>query len=322
MPWTDSRLTLPGLVLALSCAFLTPSTGAAEEASLLLTGARVWTGNPEQPWAAAVAVTGERILAAGTADDLARFRGPATRVLHLPGRFVAPGFIDNHTHFDRAGELILGVNLLEVSDEAGLARRVGEARDRLPRGSWLVGGDWGAYALESAFRPDRSMIDPVTPDNPALLSKWDRSLFLANGAALAAVGASCQWPGVECDEAGRITGRLAPEAAQRVRAAIPPKPLEQRLAEARAALNQLRRFGVTGIHDITPPEQLAVFQELRRRSELTVRVYARPTLDKWKDLSTVGIRHGFGDDMLKIGGLKGFVDGIMGTRPPASTSPI
>ena len=96
--------------LALSCAFLTPSTVAADEASLLLTGARVWTGNPDQPWATAVAVAGDRILAIGADTDVARFRGPATRVLHLPGRFVAPGFIDNHTHFDRAGELILGVN--------------------------------------------------------------------------------------------------------------------------------------------------------------------------------------------------------------------
>ena len=302
--------------LAAVCAVLTPSataetSAAAEEATLLLTGARVWTGNPGQPRAAAVAVAGERILAVGSVDDLARFRGPATRVLDLPGRFVAPGFIDNHTHFDRAGEVILGVNLLDVSDEAGLARRVREARDRLPRGAWLVGGDWGAYALDSPFRPHRSMIDPVTPGNPALLAKWDRSLFLANGAALAAVGASCQWPGVECED-GEMTGRLSPEAAQRVRAAIPPRPLEQRLAEARAALDQLRGFGVTGIHDITPSEQLAVFQELRRRGELTVRVYARPTLDKWKELSAVGIRPGFGDDLLKIGGLKGFVDGIMG----------
>lgn len=289
-----------------------PAARAVEEATLLLTGARVWTGFPEQPWAEAVAVAGERILAVGPAAEVARHRGPGTRVIALPGRFVAPGFIDNHTHFDRAGALILGVKLLDVADEDGLVRRVREARDRLPRGAWLVGGDWGAYALESPFRPDRSAIDPVTPDNPALLSKWDRSLFLANGAALAAAGASCDSPGVECDEAGRMTGRLSPEAAQRVRAVIPPRLLEQSLAEARAALDQLRRFGVTTIHDITPAEQLAVFQELRRRGELTVRVYARPTLDKWAELAAVGVRHGFGDEMIKIGGLKGFIDGIMG----------
>ena len=290
----------------------TPSVAAGGEASLLLTGARVWTGDPARPWAEAVAIGGERILAVGTGSEMAAHRGPATRVIDLQGRFVAPGFIDNHTHFDRAGELIVGVNLLDVSDQAGLVRRVEEARDRLPAGAWLVGGDWGAYDLESPFRPERSMIDPVTPDNPALLSKWDRSLYLANGAALAAVGASCDWPGVECDADGRMTGRLTPEAALRAQEKIPPRPLEQRLAESRAALDQLRRFGVTGIHDITPPEQLAVYQELRRRGELTVRVYARPTLDKWESLAAVGIRHGFGDDMIRIGGLKGFVDGIMG----------
>jgi predicted amidohydrolase YtcJ len=84
------------------------------------------------------------------------------------------------------------------------------------------------------------------------------------------------------------------------------------LAEARAALERLRGFGVTGIHDITSAEQLQVFQELERRGELTVRVYARPTLDKWEQLAALGIRHGFGTEWLKIGGLKGFVDGIMG----------
>ena len=237
-------------------------------------------------------------------------------MLELRGRFVAPGFIDNHTHFDRAGELILGVNLLDVADEAGLVRRVGEARDRLPAaagsaGAWLVGGDWGAYALDSPFKPHRSMIDRVSRRNPVLLSKWDRSLYLANLAALVAAGATCDWPGVECEQ-GEPTGRLTPEAAQRIRAAIPPKPMEQRLAEARAALAQLRSFGVTTIHDITSAEQLEVYQELRRRGELTVRIYARPTLDKWEELAAVGIRHGFGDDWIKIGGLKGFVDGIMG----------
>lgn len=308
------RRHLPALAfpILLSLFTLAPPAHATQEATLLLTGARVWTGDPARPWAEAVAVAGETILAVGGAEDVARHRGPGTRVLHLPGRFVAPGFIDNHTHFHRAGALILGVNLLEVSDAAGLAAEVAAARDRLPPGAWIVGGDWGAYDLESTFRPDRATIDPVTPENPALLSKWNGSLSLANGLALAAAGASCGWPGVECDEAGRMTGRLDREAAQRVREAMPPKPFEQRLAEARVALERLRGFGVTTIHDITSAEQLAVFQELRRRGELTVRVYARPTLDKWEDLAAVGIRHGFGDEVLKIGGLKGFVDGIMG----------
>jgi predicted amidohydrolase YtcJ len=109
-----------------------------------------------------------------------------------------------------------------------------------------------------------------------------------------------------------MTGRLSPEAAARVRAAIPPKTMVQKLAEARIALEQLRSFGVTTIHDNTSPEQLEVYQELRRRGELTARIYARPTLDRVEALRAMGIGPGFGDDMIRIGGLKGFVDGIMG----------
>src|SRR5690606_455383 len=126
-----------------------------------------------------------------------------------------------------------------------------------------------------------------------------------------AAGATCEWEGVECS-GGSPTGRLTGEAAARVRRAMPAKALEQRLAEAHVALQQLAGFGVTTIHDLTPAEQLAVYQELLRRDALTTRVYARPTLDKWDELRAIGIEHGFGHPMLKIGGLKGFVDGIMG----------
>ena len=144
-----------------------------------------------------------------------------------------------------------------------------------------------------------------------LVNRWDRSDFFANGAALQAAGAACSWDGVECVN-GAPTGRLSSAAAARVRRAIPPKSLEQRLAEARAAVADLASHGVTTIHDNTSADQMRVYQELRARGELTVRVYARPSLDKWDELRAVGIRHGFGDDWIRIGGLKGFVDGIMG----------
>ena len=190
-----------------------------------------------------------------------------------------------------------------------------------------MGGEWGAYeawaqgatgraAAASAapaptFTPDRFLIDSITPETPALLSKWDRSTYLANGKALALAGATCAWEGVECAN-GVPSGRLTPTAADRVRAVIPTKPLEQRLIESRTALRHLNELGVTTIHDNTAPEQFEVYQELKRRGELTVRIYGRPTLDKWDELRAVGIKHGFGDDWIKIGGLKGFVDGIMG----------
>ena len=302
-----------------------PAALPAQDATLILTGARVWTGDSARPWADAVAVTGDRILAVGSAADVARHRGAGTRVLELAGRFVSPGFIDNHTHFGQAGALLLGVNLLDVADGHALIRRVRESAARLPAGAWMTGGDWGAYEAwgrnstgaagapgsRPPFAPTRDLIDSITPNTPALLARWDRSVYLANGPALAAARADCTWDGVECLH-GRTTGRLSPAAADRVRAAMPPKTLTQRLAEARVAEAQLREYGVTTIHDITAPEQLEVYQALRRRGELTMRVYARPTLDRVEALRAQGIGPGFGDEWIRLGGLKGFVDGIMG----------
>lgn len=332
-------LTLWWLAAPAAPGRLAAQAGPGEPADVILRGGRVWTGDAGRPWAEAVAVRGDRIAAVGSAADVSALRGPETSVIELDGRFVAPGFIDNHTHFGRAGELLVGVNLLDVADEEGLVRRVREADARLPGDAWILGGDWGAYeawelgstgaetegagAGEAAaegrggagapgpFRPHRAMIDSITGDRPALLSRWDRSAYLANAAALRVAGLGCGDAGVEC-EAGEPTGRLTPEAAARVRASVPPKSMEQRLVEARAALARLAENGVTGIHDITPPAQLAVYQRLLSDGELTVRVYARPTLDRWDELQAVGIEHGFGNDWLRIGGLKGFVDGIMG----------
>ncbi len=297
---------------------------AVAPADVIVVAERVWTGDPARPWAQAVALRGTRILAVGDAAEMDRHRSPGTRVVDVRDGFVAPGFIDSHTHFNSAGALLLGVNLLDVSDADGMRRRVREARERLPDGAWLVGGDWGAYEAwgrgsageagerrSPAFDPDRSVIDPVTDGSPALLRKWDGSAHLANGAALEAAGVTCEWEGVEC-RAGRMTGRLSGPAVGRIRRAIPPKSMDQKIAEGRAAMRRLRSLGVTTIHDITPPDQLEVYRRLRAEGSLTTRVYARPTLDRWDELAAVGIGHGFGDEWLEVGGLKGFVDGIMG----------
>jgi len=304
-----------GWLVACAIAISHPlSATRPQEADLVITNARVWTGDSARPFAEAIAIRGDRILAVGGTRELAVHQGARTRMIDLAGRFAMPGFIDNHTHFAQAGALLLGVNLLDVSDDAALARRVREARDRLPRGSWITGGDWGAYALNTpaaSWRPHRGLIDSITPSTPALLSKWDRSEYLANELALRVSGVGCHVPGVECEN-GVPTGRLTAAAASRVRAAMPPKSMTQRLAEARVALAQLASFGVTGIHDNTGPEQFAVYAALRDSGQLTTRVFARPTLDRIGALRSVGVPRGTGDEWIRIGALKGFVDGIMG----------
>lgn len=300
------------------------TSGDAGPADLVLLGGTVWTGDDDQPSAEAVAIRGNRIVAVGSDAEVRGQVGDHTEVVELDGRFVTPGFIDNHTHFNSAGALLLGANLLDVSDEDGLRERISGAVERLPEGAWITGGDWGAYEeweMDSAgdrdadafepFDPDRSMIDDLTGAHPVLVNRWDRSAFLASGSALEAAGATCQWEGVECID-DEPTGRLTPQAAARVRQAIPPKDFELQLEEARAALRDLAGSGVTTIHDNTPPSMFPVFHALVDAGELTTRIHARPTLDRLEAQADLGLPRNFGSDLLQLGGFKGFVDGVMG----------
>jgi len=319
----------PGLRLAvlLMSAFLlligAPDLAAAQDgvADLILEG-EVWTGDKDRPRAEAVAVEGNRILAVGSRPAVREHEGTETRTIRVEDGLITPGIIDNHTHFNRAGALLLGINLLDVNDPDTLAERVRAARERLPDGSWIVGGDWGAYAQweqggdtdaggEPVLEPHRDLIDEVTPETPVLLSRYDDEQYLANERALEQAGLSCEDAGVDCED-GRRTGRLTPEAVDRVRDVRPKKPWSRRMAETDTALTRLRKHGVTEIHDITTPTQLRLFQQFKDEGELTVRVYARPKIHYWDKLDAVGIEHGYGDARLRIGGLKGFVDGILG----------
>jgi predicted amidohydrolase YtcJ len=329
----NSLLLMAVAVAALVIALQTTSRrGGSSPADLILVGGAIYTVEADQPRAEAVAVRDGRIVAVGDDGDVARYRGRATAVVDLDGAMLVPGFIDSHTHFDNAGALLLGINLLDVADADLLAERVAAARDRLPEGAWILDGDWGAYeewemgstgrdeGAEPAepFKPHREMIDPLTPETPVLLSRWDGSEYLANGLALELAGITRERRDpdggtIERDlVTGEPTGILRGSAVALVRRVIPEKSFEQRVLEAHLALARLAENGVTEVHDITRPQQMRVFQYLRDRGELTVRVYARPTLDNWSHLAALGIGEGYGDGFLRVGGLKGFVDGIMG----------
>jgi len=320
-------------LLALLAGLALVGCGSQSGADLILINGRIYTSDAEQPWAEAVAIDGEWIVAVGTNADIRRLTGRDTRTIDLAGAFALPGFNDAHVHIQSTGALLTGVNLLDVHEPQAFAQRVGEAAGRLPPGSWITRGDWGAYEQWSAgstgressgepregpFTPDRSLIDAVTPDHPVLVSRFDRSMSLANTRALELAGLDEHTPvpsggAIERDQSGRLTGILRGAAVELVERVIPPIPFEQRLAQVRAVLREAREGGVTTMQDITSAEQLMAYRELQRTGELTARIMIRPSLDNVVHTAALGISQGLGDNWLKFIGYKAWVDGIMGS---------
>lgn len=318
------------LVLALLVASVTPGQ-AQGPADLVLLNGRVYTLDESRPWAEAIAIRGDRVLAVGTTAEVRTFVGAATKVLDVGGAFVTPGFNDAHVHIDATGRLLVGVNLLDVHEPGPFVERIKAATGRLPKGSWILGGDWGAYEQWQAgsagpggpgtgrrpFLPDRALVDPVTPDHPVLVNRFDRSVFLANSLALRLAGLTESTPNppggeIVRDAAGRLTGLLKGSAVDLVRRVIPPLTLEERLVHVRAVLDEARQGGVTTLQDLTSPEQLRAYQVLKQRGELTARILLRPTLAAVEHVEALGLSQGFGDDWLRFVGFKAWVDGIMG----------
>ncbi|MFQ6044754.1 MAG: amidohydrolase [Gemmatimonadales bacterium] len=318
-----SSLSIP-LVLA-ACA-------ASEAVDLVLVNGNVYTLDDEVRRATAIAIDGERIAAVGSDATIRALAGPGTEVIDLDGAFVTPGFNDAHVHVAGTGALLTGLNLLDVHEPGAFVERIKGAAERLPAGSWITRGDWGAYEQWEAgstgrerageiaagpFTPHRDLIDSITQDHPVFVRRFDGSMYLANTRALEAAGITAdtrapQGGVIERDRSGRLTGILRGTALRLVSRVIPPISFDQRLAQVRAVMREAREGGVTTIQDITSAEQLKAYRELQRRGELTVRFLIRPTLDNVVHTAALGITQGLGDDWIKFIGYKAWVDGIMG----------
>ena len=330
---------LATVLLSLSTLLFTTSCGdsAGEGAAdLILLNGEIYTMEEDQPWASAVVITGNTITAVLDDDAAARTHaGPDTRVIDLEGRFVVPGFIDGHVHFNNAGALINDANLMTVADDEGLRAEMERLTGILEEGEWITGGLWGAYeewslgaegAQDKAgtrWEPDRWVIDDLTAHHPCLLNSFDRELYLANTPALQAAGLlAAPVEGMQLNDAGEPTGLIYRDspALSRIRTVQKPKSRERLLNENRAALKALREAGIVEIHDIATPDQTDRFVELQENGELTARVWLRPDLSRGADLGAQGYTMGLRpvtkepDPFLRYGALKGYIDGIMGTH--------
>jgi hypothetical protein len=320
------------LVFMLIPVFLFSCT--SEKADLILMNGEICTMEDEQTRATAVVIKGNKIVDVLDNDsDIKKHTGKDTRIIDLNKQFVVPGFIDGHVHFNNAGALINDANLLTISDKEGLRKEIIRVVDILDDGEWITGGLWGAYeqwelgASRSRsekierWKPDRWMIDDITPANPCFLYSYDRQLFLANSLALERAGLTDKiLPGMEIGSNGIPSGLIlsGSPAVEMINTVIKPKSHERLMDENRSALAKLRECGIVEIQDIVHPEQTERFIELQERGELTCRVWIRPDLSRCRELKDQGFTMGLNprtkqkDPWLRYGALKGYVDGIMG----------
>jgi predicted amidohydrolase YtcJ/beta-lactamase class A len=291
----------------------------APAADLVLMGGRVWTGNKSQPWAEAIASRGERISAIGPNDEVKKFIGPQTRVIDLQGKLAIPGFIDGHTHFIDGGFHLLSVNLRDAKTQQEFAQRIKKHAEKIGPGRWITGGDWDHELWPGAPLPTKELIDRYTPSNPVFVTRLDGHMGLANSLALRMAKINKETkdpPGgtiVRDPKTGEPTGVLK-DAAMNLITSIIPDPSDAEYEEAlKAALAEAARLGVTSIQDITSWRDYQVYKRFHDSGRLTVRITARTPMSSWKQQADLVARQGAGDHWLRLGGLKAFMDGSLGS---------
>ncbi|HVV01150.1 MAG TPA: amidohydrolase [Verrucomicrobiae bacterium] len=295
-----------------------PPAPASAFPSLILFNASVHTMDRARPVAESVAVLNDRILAVGSSDEVRALAGEDTRVIDADGRTVVPGFNDSHVHFLMGGFSLSSVNLRDARTPAEMARSLADYVKTLPRGRWVLGGEWDHERWPGAPLPTRQMIDAATPDHPVLVSRLDGHMALANSLALKLAGvdrATQDPPGgyIVRNGAGEPTGMLKDSAQGLVERFAPAKSFEEKYAAARAATQYAASLGVTSVTDMSADEDVGLYQYMAERGELNTRIYAIRTIVSWESLGQTGVRAAFGGDLLRIGGLKGFSDGSLGS---------
>ena len=307
------------ITIAAMSATAVPAAGPALAPDLIIFNATVHTMDQAQPTVEAVAVAGPRILALGPSKELRALAGPGTRLVDAGGKTVLPGFNDAHVHFLMGGFSLASVDLRDAASPEEMARRLGEFAGKLPKGRWILGGDWDHERWPGAPLPTKEMIDGATPEHPVFVNRLDGHMALANSVALKLAGVTKETkdpPGgliVRDPKTGEPTGILKDAAEDLVDRAVPARTFEEKLVAARAATQHAAELGVTSVTDVSAGDDVGLYQYLLERGELKTRIYAVRSIVSWEPLAQTGIRAAFGSDRLRIGGLKGFADGSLGS---------
>jgi len=307
------------LALAVLCLTL---AACAPKADIIITGGMIWTGlSTGAPPRGSIAIADGKILAIGDDSDVGRYAGPKTQRIQADGGLVLPGFTDGHTHFIDGGFQLASVNLRDAATPQEFVRRLKEYAKTLKPGDWITGGDWDHTLWVGQPLPRHEWIDSVTPANPVFVSRVDGHEALANAAAMRAAAVTKDTPtpsggellrdprtaeptGIFKDRALDLIGRVIPD----------PSPAQRDSALARA-LAHAASLGVTATSHVSASwADLASYRRLERAGRLTMRAALYLPLDSWRAVAETVSRSGRGDDWVKIGGLKGYMDGSAGSR--------
>ena len=287
--------------------------------NVIIVNATIHTMDPQQPTAEAVAIYGNRIVAVGSTKEIKKLAGSGTRTIDAKKQLVLPGFNDSHVHFLSGGFQLSSVDLRNAESPDEFAERIRRFAEKLPAGRWITGGDWDHERWNNTPLPTKELIDRFTRNTPVFVSRLDGHMALANSLALKLAGVTRETldpPGgliVRDPRSGEPTGVLKDAAMCYVWKVVPDSSFEEKLAAARAATEHAAKLGVTSVQDMSAGVDVGVYQTLLDRGELKTRIYAISPLPAWERLARTGVRAHFGSDMLRIGGLKGFADGSLGS---------
>ena len=299
-----------------------PSPAPAKAGTLAIVNARIWTGDDSQPWAQALVIDGATLALVGSNEDARKAN--AAQVVDAGGRLIVPGFTDAHVHFISGGFGLASVQLRDARTREEFVARIKAFAATVPAGTWITGGDWD-HSLWGGELPTREWIDAVTPDHPVWVNRLDGHMSLANSVALKLAGVTRATKDVAGgaivrDRKGEPTGVFKDNAMSLVDAAMPSASVEMNDRALLAAMKYVNEQGVTTVHNMGSFGDLETFARAAQAGALTTRIYAVTPLAEWERLrdavaaKTYGGADGRGDEWLRVGGLKGFMDGSLGSH--------
>jgi len=319
---TNRRLVIVMYALLAFGTFGTQILLAAETADTIITNARVYTVNPQQKWAEAIAVRADKIIFVGDAKSAESYKGASTKVIDAKGKLVLPGFTDCHVHFMSGSLGLTQVDLTGANTIEEIQKRVKDYAAAHPTLPWVTGMGWQYPTCGATALPNKKILDDVMVDRPVYLVAYDGHSSWANSKALAMAGIDRNTPDppngkIVRDANGEATGALKEAAGDLVERLMPKPTREERLTALRKGLHEANRLGVVRVHSAGGDfEYLDLYDELRKNGELTVRQYIAYFLDppelKPEAIEKIELaRKKYNDEWISGGAVKTMLDGVV-----------